>query len=83
MPVKITLLTAPDCHLCDQAKSVLERVSRDTELSIETISMETDLGRQLMIDQQLAFPPGLLIEGEAFSFGRLSERRLRRHLNLR
>jgi glutaredoxin len=82
MPLKVTLLTVPDCDLCEQAKSVLERVGRDTELSIETISIDTELGRQLMIDQQLAFPPGLLIEGEAFSFGRLSERRLRRHLDL-
>lgn len=81
-PVKVTLLTAPACALCDQAKEVLERVGREKELEVEIVSIETGRGRQLMIDQQLAFPPGVLIEDEAFSFGRLSERRLRKRLKL-
>ena len=31
----------------------------------------------------LLFPPGVLIDGEPFSYGRLSERKLRRELDRR
>ncbi|MHB8378319.1 MAG: glutaredoxin family protein [Acidimicrobiales bacterium] len=77
---EITLLTMTSCRLCDDAKVVLDRVALDFDLTIESISMDTTRGRALMIEHQLIFPPGVLINGAPFSYGRLSERRLRRTL---
>lgn len=77
---EITLLTAPSCRLCDDAKVILERVALDFDLTIESVSIDTTRGQALMIEHQVVFPPGVLIDGKPFSYGRLSERRLRKTL---
>lgn len=77
---RVTLLTKADCSLCEQAKAVLERVARDTPLAVETVSLDSKAGQDLAEKSRLLFPPGVLIDGEAFSWGRLSERKLRRAL---
>ena len=79
----VTLLTAPACHLCDQAQKILVRVIEDYELTVETVPITTEQGRRLVAEHRVAFPPGVLIDGRTFSFGRLSERRLRRELERR
>lgn len=78
--IKVTLLTKADCDLCEQAKAVLARVAADTPLDVETLDLATDQGRALAERSGMAFPPGVLLDGEPFSYGRLSERRLRRAL---
>jgi hypothetical protein len=80
---EMTLLTQPACTLCDHAKTVLGRVSDDYELHITEVSMVDDPGLQLARDAGVMFAPGLLIDGELFSHGRLSEKKLRRHLSAR
>lgn len=77
----ITLITAPSCHLCNQAKDVLDRVAADHRVTVETISIATGPGRLLMHKHGVVFPPGVLIDDKPFSYGRLSERRLRRELD--
>ncbi|HEY5103632.1 MAG TPA: glutaredoxin family protein [Acidimicrobiales bacterium] len=79
----ITLLTAPSCRLCDDAKVVLDRVAIDFDLTLELVSLDTPRGQELMTKHQVVFPPGVLVDGEPFSYGRLSERRLRRELENR
>ena len=81
--ISITLLTAPSCHLCDDAKGVLDRVAADFAFTIEVVPTTTDRGQKLMIEHRVAFPPGVLINDKPFSYGRLSERRLRRELEHR
>ncbi|MHB1534111.1 MAG: glutaredoxin family protein [Acidimicrobiales bacterium] len=78
--VRITLLSAPDCEMCERAKAVLERVGQDVDLEVEELSAQTERGRQLMVEHRVAFPPGVLLGGKPFSYGRLSERKLRREL---
>lgn len=77
---RVTLLTKADCHLCEQAKEVLERVRGDHELVVETIAVETSRGQELARTSGMVFPPAVLIDGEPFSYGRLSEGRLRKRL---
>jgi len=81
--VQITVLTAPSCELCEHAKAVLARVGEDHDLKVEELSTETERGRDLMVEHRVAFPPGVLIDGQPFSYGRLSERKLRRELEAR
>jgi len=79
----ITLLTQRHCDLCEQAKSVLERIAADVPLQVRTVDLASDEGTRLAASIGLAFPPGVLIDGEPFSHGRLSERRLRKELERR
>lgn len=78
--VRITLLSAPNCDLCEHAKEVLSRIRGDHPVVVEAFSIETEPGRKLMIEHRMAFPPGVFIDGQPFSYGLLSERKLRREL---
>jgi glutaredoxin len=82
-PVEVTLLTKNPCVYCDHAKEVLHRVGQDYALRITEIALDTDMGQLLAWRAGVMFAPGVLIDGEAFSYGRLSERKLRRTLRTR
>jgi hypothetical protein len=79
--VRVSLLTAAHCHLCEQAKEVLDRVGANYDIEVETLSADSEQGQALMLEHLIAFPPGVLLDGKAFSYGRLSERKLRRELD--
>jgi hypothetical protein len=81
MTPRITLLTQPDCALCDHAKTVLTRIRQDTPLDVEEIPLDTDPGRALALTAGVLFAPGVLLNGAPFGYGRLSERRLRTALH--
>lgn len=78
---RVTLLTQASCAFCDQAKNVLARLGTDYRLDITEVSLDTDDGRGLGLRHGILFAPGILLDGELFSYGRLSERKLRRELN--
>lgn len=77
---RVTLLTQSNCAFCDRAKEVLDRVGRDHPLDITEIDLSSDDGRRLAAESGVLFAPGVLLDGAPFSFGRLSERKLRRAL---
>ncbi len=81
--ITILLLTQEQCGFCEQAKEILDRLSREYWLSISTLNMDSMEGQRLAIQGGLLFPPGLVIDGEPFSYGRLSERKLRREQDRR
>lgn len=77
---EIVLLTKEDCHFCEQAKDVLARLGRDYDLSVRELQLESDEGQTLAARSGALFPPVVFLNGEAFSYGRLSERKLRKAL---
>ena len=77
---RITVLSKADCHFCDDAKAILDRLAPELELDVEVVDLATARGQQLAMGAGMLFPPGILIDGEPFAYGRLSERRLRREL---
>lgn len=79
-PHRITLLSQADCTLCEHAKTVLAKVGADHPLAITEIDLTSEEGQRLGAETQVLFAPGVLIDGRPFSYGRLSERRLRRAL---
>jgi len=81
--ITILLLTQEDCGFCEQAKDILEWLSREYWLSVSTLDMGSSKGQELAMKGGLLFPPGVLIDGEPFSYGLLSERKLRRELDRR
>ena len=78
--IDITLLTQPSCVFCDQAKEILARLAADFPLNVHEVGLDTEEGRKLAIQHAVMFAPGILLDGKLFSYGRLSEKKLRRQL---
>lgn len=77
----ITILTQASCASCVQAKEVLSGLAQEYPLEIREVSLDTEEGRGLAARTGVVFAPGILINGDLFSYGRLSEKKLRRHLS--
>ena len=80
--VEVVLLTAPDCSFCGDARVMLQRLSSDFPLTLREVALDSDEGQALAMTNGLLFPPGILLNGRAFSYGRPSEGKLRRQLQL-
>lgn len=78
--VDLTLVVAEECSLCDHAKKVLGSLRHDYQLRITEVKLESEEGRLLGQLHPLLFPPILLCGDRVLSYGRLSERRLRKEL---
>ena len=83
-PVPITLLTQPACGLCDVAKEHPRPPRRALSAVGDRDRASTRRqGRRLAAQAGVMFAPGVLVDGQPFSYGRLSERKLRRLLDRR
>ncbi len=78
--VDLTLVVAEECSLCDHAKKVLDSLRNDYSLRVKEVKLESEEGRLLGQLHPLLFPPILLRGDRVLSYGRLSERRLRKEL---
>jgi len=81
--MNVTLLTQEDCAFCDGAKEILAHLSAEYGLSLETVDLDSPAGQRLAERGGVLFPPGIFIDGEPFSYGRPSERKLRREMERR
>jgi len=78
--VEVLLLTQDDCKFCDEAKAILSRLGDAFLLRISTEELSSPRGQALALEGGLLFPPGILLNGRPFSYGRQSEKKLRREL---
>lgn len=78
--VRATLVTAPDCHLCEHARQVLTRLGHTWPLVVAEVAWQSAEGLALVRSDGVPFPPALYIDDEFCGYGRLSEGRLRRLL---
>lgn len=77
----LTLVTASDCHLCEHAKHVLDRIAFDVPFSLRTVDVESAEAQSLAARGiPLSFLPALVEDGRLLAYGRLSEKRLRKDL---
>ena len=81
--MELLLLTRENCAFCDQAKELLERLSAEYVVELATVDLDTVEGQKLAERGGVLFPPGIFVDGDPFSYGRPSERRLRRELERR
>jgi glutaredoxin len=72
--VRITLITRTGCHLCDDAKAVLERmgVAWTERLLDGDLELESEYGDRV---------PVVLLDGREHGYWRVEEDRLRRDLD--
>ena len=71
---RITLIGKPGCHLCDDARIVIERVAADTGAGWQELSILDDDGLR---EQYAELIPVVLVDGEQHDFYRVDEARLR------
>ncbi len=79
-PAEVTLLTQADCSHCEDAKQLLARLDGEYPLAVRTIDLLSAEGQELALRGGVMFPPGLFLDGQPFSYGRPSERKLRKAL---
>jgi glutaredoxin len=71
---RITLYTRPGCHLCDDARVVVERVCADLGESFEEVDITTD---DDLADRFGEDVPVTFVDGRQHDFWRVDENRLR------
>jgi glutaredoxin len=79
----VLLLTQEHCAFCEQAKEIIDHLAADYPLEVSTLSVESSEGQTLALQNGMLFPPGIFLDGRPFSYGRLSEQKLRRELKRR
>lgn len=71
---RVTLYSRPGCHLCEQARAVVERVCADLgERYVEVSIDEDEQLRERFTDEV----PVTFVDGRQHDFWRVDERRLR------
>ncbi len=79
----VLLVTSPGCHFCHEARDTLRQLGASFHLKVREIDLASDEGRAALRQWPVPFPPILVIDGELFGYGRISGRRLLRHLEAR
>ena len=79
--VVITVVEAPACHLCADAKSALAVLAKCYPMTVHLLSIGDQPGRALMDRHRAPMSPLVLLNEEYFSSGRLPRRKLERRLS--
>ncbi|MFF3564372.1 glutaredoxin family protein [Streptomyces sp. NPDC002574] len=75
----VTLIVKPGCHLCDDARAVVEKVVAEVGCRLEERDISQDEALHRAYWEQI---PVVLIDGEQHTFWRVDEGRLRRGLGV-
>ena len=81
LDIDLTLVVTQECSLCAHARDVLAKLGEEFPLSVRELSLDSPEGTELAQRLPLIFPPVLLRDGAILSYGRLSEKRLRKELH--
>lgn len=73
-PPRVTLVGKPGCHLCDQARDVVARVTADLGITFTEVSVLDDEGLRELYWEQI---PVVLVDGAQHDFWRVDADRLR------
>ena len=74
--VEAVLVTASRCHLCDDAKHLLNELEGDYPLTVREVELSSVEGLALSRRFSMPFPPLLLVDSVRFGHGRISRRQL-------
>jgi glutaredoxin len=74
---RITLITRPGCHLCDEAKAALDRVTAASGEAWSELSVDADIELEREYGERL---PVILLDGRDHGYWRVEEDRLLRDL---
>lgn len=74
----LTLYSRPGCHLCDDMKAIVNRVARQTPLTLEEVDISTDPELERLYGLEI---PVLLVDGRKAAKYRIGELELLRVLS--
>jgi glutaredoxin len=74
---RVTLVTRANCHLCEQAASVLARLQAELGFALETVDVDADERRRAEYSDRV---PVILIDGKEHGYWRVEEPRFRKAL---
>jgi len=74
---RITLITRNGCHLCDEAKAALDRVTAKSGEPWSELSVDSDIELEREYGERL---PVILLDGRDHGYWRVEEERLLRDL---
>jgi glutaredoxin len=75
---RIRLLSKPGCHLCDDARAVVEAVCADTGESYDEVDITTD---PELMEQYVEQIPVTFVDGRQHDYWRVDPERLRAALS--
>jgi hypothetical protein len=75
---RVVLVGKPDCHLCDDAESIIAKVCQELSVSWVRVSILDDPN---LADQYFEAIPVTLIDGKVHDQYRVQEKRLRKALS--
>jgi glutaredoxin len=77
---RVTLIGRPGCHLCEDAREVVERVTTDLGIGFTELSIDDDSELRAKYAEEI---PVVLVDGRQHTFWRVDEARLRKALSTR
>ena len=75
---RLTIYSRPGCHLCDEMKEVVHRVSASMPLSIEEVDISGDAELERLYGMEI---PVLMVDGKKAAKYRITEGELLRILD--
>jgi len=80
-PTRITVVESEACHFCEDAHRALAELAATYPLTVVTVDVRSEAGQRLMQAHRASMSPLVLVDGEFFSHGRLSRRKLAKVLD--
>ena len=77
--MKIRIYSKPDCHLCDEAKEVIQRVTKRLHIEIEVIDIQKD---PELYDQYRYDIPVIFLDDRKIFKHRVDEEKLKKLLGV-
>jgi glutaredoxin len=77
---RLTIFSRPGCHLCDEMKEVVHRLSASVPLSIEEVDISGDADLERLYGVEI---PVLMIDGKKVAKYRIAESELLRIVTAR
>jgi glutaredoxin len=74
MRARVTLYSRPGCHLCEDAREIVERVCAELGTTYEEVDINTS---PELVDAYGEQVPVTLVDGRRHDFWRVDEQRLR------
>ena len=73
--IHLTLYSRPGCHLCEEMKTVINRMAADSQVALTEIDISTDPDLEARYGTEI---PVLIADGKKVAKYRISETELRR-----
>jgi len=74
---RVTLISRPGCHLCDDARAVIATVTEEVGEAFEEVDVRSD---PALLDRYAEMIPVTLVDGRQHDYWRVSPDRLRQAL---